>query len=204
MREGWKAGVALGAVLAASAAQAAGGGAPPVVELPTLDIYLTTPLSGTGVDIAKVPAAITTVPARAIEREKSPSVVKSLEQQTPGVALQNVTGNDLQPDVLFRGFDASPIDGTPQGLAVYQDGMRVNEAFGDTVHWDFIPPVAVNSMEVISNNPAFGLNALGGAVAVQMKNGFNFQGATLDVLGGSFGRGQASLDWGKQIGPWAA
>ena len=204
MREGWKAGVALGAVLAASAAQAAGGGAPPVVELPTLDIYLTTPLSGTGVDIAKVPAAITTVPARAIEREKSPSVVKSLEQQTPGVALQNVTGNDLQPDVLFRGFDASPIDGTPQGLAVYQDGMRVNEAFGDTVHWDFIPPVAVNSMEVISNNPAFGLNALGGAVAVQMKNGFTFQGTSFDVMGGSFGRGQASLEWGKQIGPWAA
>ena len=82
--------------------------------------------------------------------------------------------------------------------------MRVNEAFGDTVNWDFIPPEAVKSMEVISNNPAFGLNALGGAISVQMKNGFNFQGTTLDLMGGSYGRAQGSLQWGKQIGPWGA
>jgi outer membrane receptor protein involved in Fe transport len=195
---------AVAGLLFVAPAYAAGGGGPPVVELPTINIYSTTPLSGTGIDVTKAPAAVTTIPARAVERERSPSVVRSLEQQTPSVSLHNVTGNDLQPDVSFRGFDASPIDGTPQGLAVYQDGMRVNEAFGDTVHWDFIPPEAVKSMEVISNNPAFGLNALGGAVAVQMKNGFNYQGTTLDLMGGSYGRAQGSLQWGKQIGPWGA
>ena len=187
-----------------AAALAAGGGAAPVVELPTLDIFSTTPLSGTGVDVKKVPSAVTTVPAKAIEREKAATVVKALDQQTPGVQLQTITGNDLQPDVYFRGFDASPVQGTPQGLAVYQNGMRINEAFGDTVNWDMIPPEAVKSMEVISNNPAFGLNALGGAIAVQMKDGFNFHGTTLDLMGGSFGRAQGSLQWGKQVGPWAA
>ena len=52
-------------------------------------------------------------------------------------------------------------------------------------------------MEVISNNPAFGLNALGGAVAVQMKDGFNFQGTTLDLMGGSFGRAQGVAAMGQ-------
>ena len=182
----------------------AAGGAPPVVELPTLDIISTTPISGSGSDATKIPAAVTKVDSTEIDRQKAPSVVQSLSQQVPSVQLQTVTGNDLQPDVEFRGFAASPVQGTPQGLAVYQNGMRVNEAFGDTVNWDLIPPEAVKSMEVISNNPAFGLNALGGAISVEMKNGFNTQGTTLDVMGGSYGRAQASLQWGKQIGPWAA
>ena len=103
------------------------------------------------------------------------------------------------PDVQFRGFVASPVAGTPQGLAVYQNGMRINEAFGDTVNWDLIPTAAIRSVTVVTNNPAFGLNALGGAVNVQMKNGFNYQGAEINTMGGSFGRIQSSAQWGKQI-----
>ncbi len=37
-----------------------------------------------------------------------------------------------------------------------------------------------------------------------MKDGFNFQGTTIDIMGGSYGRVQSSLQWGKQVGPWAA
>ena len=153
----------------------------------------------------KVPAAVAKViSAQAIEREKSPTVVRALTQQTPSVDIQTPPGNDLEPDVLFRGFDASPVEGTPQGLAVYQNGVRINEAFGDTVIGISFPPSRRSSIEVVSNNPAFGLNALGGAVSMKMKDGFNFQGTTLDVMGGTFGRAQASLQWGKQVGPWAA
>ena len=94
---------------------------------------------------------------------------------------------------------ASPVAGTPQGLAVYQNGMRINEAFGDTVNWDLIPTTAIRSVTVVTNNPAFGLNALGGAVNVQMKNGFNYQGAEINTMGGSFGRIQGSAQYGKQI-----
>jgi outer membrane receptor protein involved in Fe transport len=101
--------------------------------------------------------------------------------------------------VQFRGFVASPVAGTPQGLAVYQNGMRINEAFGDTVNWDLIPTAAIRSVTVVTNNPAFGLNALGGAVNVQMKNGFSYQGAEVNTMGGSFGRIQSSAQYGKQI-----
>jgi outer membrane receptor protein involved in Fe transport len=105
--------------------------------------------------------------------------------------------------VEFRGFVASPVAGTPQGLAVYQNGMRVNEAFGDTVNWDLIPTAAIRSVTVVTNNPAFGLNALGGAVNVQMKDGFNYHGAEIDTMGGSFGRIQSSAQWGKQVDNFA-
>ena len=60
-----------------------------------------------------------------------------------GHLLNEVAGNPFQPNVQFRGFVASPVSGTPQGLAVYQNGVRVNEAFGDTVNWDLIPTAAI-------------------------------------------------------------
>ena len=81
--------------------------------------------------------------------------------------------------------------------------MRINEAFGDTVNWDLIPTTAIKSVTVVTNNPAFGLNALGGAVNVQMKNGFNYQGAEINTMGGSFGRIQSSAQYGKQIDNWS-
>ena len=172
--------------------------------LPTIDVVAATPLAGTGVDIDKVPAGVTIIDSTAIQHAQSPSIVKALAQQTPGISVSEASGNSFQPDVEFRGFEASPVSGTPEGLAVYQDGVRINEAFGDSVNWDLIPTAAVRSIDVISNNPAFGLNALGGALSVQMKDGFGFQGTAIDIMGGSYGRLQSSLQSGKQIGNYAA
>jgi len=143
------------------------------------------------------------VPAAEISRTASPNVAESLDRYVPSVSLQSPTGNMLQPDVEYRGFVASPVEGTPQGLAVYQNGVRVNEAFGDTVNWDLIPTFAIASMDLVSNNPAYGLNALGGALNIRMKDGFSFQGGRLEVQGGSYGRIQAGLEYGQQIGQFA-
>jgi outer membrane receptor protein involved in Fe transport len=170
---------------------------PPVV------VYPTTPIAGSGIDPDKVPASINIVDTKEIARTDSLNITDALQQQVPGVIISEVTGNPFQPDVQFRGFVASPIDGTPQGLAVYQNGVRINEAFGDTVNWSLIPTTAIQSVTVVTNNPAFGLNALGGAVNVQMKNGFNYQGAEINTMGGSFGRIQSSAQWGKQIDNFA-
>jgi hypothetical protein len=74
------------------------------------------------------------------------------------------------------GFDASSVSGAPEGLAVYQNGMRIHEALGNTANWDLTPTTAVRTIDVISNNPAFGLNALGGARNIQMKDAFTFDG----------------------------
>jgi iron complex outermembrane receptor protein len=150
-------------------------------------------------DVDKVPASVNAVGAGQIARTGSLSIADALQQQVPGIIVSDTTGNPFQPDIQFRGFVASPVAGTPQGLAVYQNGVRVNEAFGDTVNWDLIPTAAIRSVTVVTNNPAFGLNALGGAINVLMKNGFNYQGAEINTMGGSFGRIQSSAQWGKQI-----
>lgn len=158
-----------------------------------------TPVAGVGIDVDKVPAAVNAVGAAQIARTDSLDVAVALQQHVPGLIVSDTTGNPFMPDVQFRGFVASPVSGTPQGLAVYQNGMRINEAFGDTVNWDLIPTAAIRSVTVVTNNPAFGLNALGGAVNVQMKNGFSYQGAEINTMGGSFGRIQGYGQYGKQI-----
>jgi hypothetical protein len=47
--------------------------------------------------------------------------------------------------------------------------QEFNEAFGDTVNWDLIPNIAIDRADVRTNNPVFGLNALGGAINLQMR-----------------------------------
>jgi outer membrane receptor protein involved in Fe transport len=168
-------------------------------------VYPTAPAStaGSGIDVDKVPSGVNAFGTAQIQRTGSLNIADALQQQVPGVVVNDVSGNPFQPNVEFRGFVASPVNGTPQGLAVYQNGVRINEAFGDTVNWDLIPTAAIRSVTVVTNNPAFGLNALGGAVNVLMKDGFNYQGAEIDTMGGSFGRVQGSVQWGRKVDDFA-
>ena len=174
-----------------------------VTPSPSPALYPTTPVPGSGIDVEKVPASVNIVSANQIDRLRSANISDALQQYVPGIVVNEVSGNPFQPNVQFRGFVASPVSGTPQGLAVYQNGVRINEAFGDTVNWDLIPTAAIQSIAVVTNNPAFGLNALGGAINVQMKNGFIYHGAEIDTMGGSFGRVQSSAQWGKQYDQFA-
>src|SRR5262249_50069216 len=123
-----------------------------------------------------------------------------LFQRVPGVSVSDPHGNRALQEIQYRGFAASPLQGRPQGLAVYLGGVRVNEAFGDTVNWDLIPTNAIQRADVWSSNPVFGLNALGGAISLQMKNGFTYQGAEADVTAGSFGRIGGGLQYGARLG----
>src|SRR5215813_5237696 len=161
-----------------------------------------TPITGLGIDRNKVPAMVQTLPAEDFSRTYSPNVVETFAQRIPGVTTNNVQGNEFATDLRYRGFAASPVQGTPQGLAVYMQGIRINEAFGDTVNWDLIPKIAVGRSDVWTNNPAFGLNALGGAISFQMKDGFNYNGTEFDASGGSYGRVGGSLQYGVRNGEW--
>jgi outer membrane receptor protein involved in Fe transport len=174
-----------------------------VRAIPTVRVYPTTPLAGGDIEADKTPASINVIDANQIEQTGSLNISDALVKYVPGIIVNEVAGNPFQPDVQFRGFVASPVSGTPQGLAVYQNGVRINEAFGDTVNWDLIPTAAIKSVTVVTNNPAFGLNALGGAVNVQMKDGFSYHSAEIDTMVGSFGRFQSSAQWGKQVDNFA-
>ena len=83
------------------------------------------------------------------------------------VYVNEMQGNPFQPDVNYRGYTASPLLGTPQGLSVFMDGVRMNQAFGDVVSWDLIPKIAIKSVTLVpGSNPLFGLNTLGGALSI--------------------------------------
>ena len=162
------------------------------------------PVKGSEIPLEKVPSAVGQVSSVDIERTGSPAVEQSIQQYVPGAIISDVNGNAFSTDVQFRGFTASPVEGTPQGLAVYQNGVRINEVFGDTVNWDLIPTSAIKSMALVTGNPLYGLNALGGAINITMKDGFDFQGIESDTRVGSYGRFQEYLQLGKQIDNFAA
>jgi iron complex outermembrane receptor protein len=152
------------------------------------------------IDRDKVPSNVQTLSAAEFDPATAPSLLDALVRGLPGVALSDQTGNQFQLDLNYRGFTASPVIGTPQGLAVYQNGVRINEVFGDTVNWDFIPQNAINRMTLVPSNPIYGLNAIGGALSFEMKNGFTYRGVEGEVTAGSFGRGGASVQAGGQVG----
>ena len=151
----------------------------------------------------RYPGAVWQTGAQDIQTFNDSFIGDTLARQAPGVTVGNVSGNDFQPDVSYRGFTASPVTGTPIGLAVYQNGVRINESFGDTVNWDLIPENAIDKMAIVAGDPIFGLNALGGALNVTMKNGFTWQGFEADLRGGSFYRAQEEFQFGKQVGAWS-
>lgn len=171
-----------------------------VVALPEVDVISTTPLAGGGgQDIYSFPSMVQTVTPEQFARTRSPNVTDALQQNVPGIFVDDVNGNPFSQELQYRGFYASPVEGTPQGLAVYQNGIRINEPFGDTVNWDLVPPQAIARTDVFTANPIFGLNALGGAISIEMKNGFNWQGTEAQILGGSYGRVAGYFEYGKQV-----
>ena len=175
-------------------------GAPTAVTLPHVEVIATTPLPGGGIDPDKLPGTVQMLTGDEFERRGSPVVTDTLFQRVPGITLSDPNGNGAQQELGYRGFLASPLQGSPQGLAVYLGGIRLNEAFGDTVNWDLIPTNAIDRADIWTNNPVFGLNALGGAVSLQMKNGFTYQGLEAEAQGGSFGRFAGNAQYGAQDG----
>jgi iron complex outermembrane recepter protein len=173
------------------------------IQLPTFDVVATTPLNGGQINVSQSPFAVWQTNAQDMQTFNDTMLPDALARSAPGVTVGNVSGNEFEPDLSYRGFDATAVTGTPQGLAVYQNGTRINEAFGDVVNWDLIPANAIDRTTIIAANPIFGLNALGGAVTVTMKNGFTWDGFEADFEGGSFLRAQEEIQYGKQFGNWS-
>ena len=149
--------------LAASFVIVAQDGASPVERLERVEVIGTAPIPGIGLPREKVPASVQTLSNSSIERERPLSLGALLDAEAGSVNSNEAQGNVFQPDVNFRGFTASPLLGSPQGLSVFQDGVRVNEGFGDLIHWDLIPPSAIDNIQIIpGSNPVFGLNTLAG------------------------------------------
>ncbi|AUW60634.1 TonB-dependent receptor (plasmid) [Sphingobium sp. SCG-1] len=153
------------------------------------DIIVTapTPLSDVGEDALAFPAQ--TSSDKELEASHASSITDYLKRMSGGVFVNEIQGNPLQPDINYRGFTASPLLGTAQGLSLYMDGVRLNQPFGDVVSWDLIPKSAIRSMTLVpGSNPLFGRNSLGGALSVRTKDGKSDPGFELEGSYGLFRR----------------
>jgi len=159
------------------------------------------PMPGLSLTKEEIPGNVQSITGEQIKNARSISLADLMNSQLQSVNVNDYQGNPFQMDVTYRGFTASPQIGTPQGLSVFLDGIRVNEPFGDVVNWDMIPMNALAGMDLFpGSNPIFGLNTLGGALAMRTKNGFDDPGVTADVLAGAFGRKQFLLSAGGSKG----
>ena len=173
------------------------------LELPTIDVVGTTLLPSLGTALRDVAANVQIYTQDDLAKQRQGNLADYLEQNPTSITVNAAQGNPFQPDISFRGFTASPLLGVPQGLSVFQDGVRVNEPFGDVVNWDLIPQSAISSIQLIpGSNPAFGLNTLGGALAVYTKSGTDNPGGSVQVTGGAFGRKAIEFEQGGKRGPW--
>ncbi len=173
-------------------------------QLPDVNVVGTTPLLGTGIAADKVPAATNVQTGQDVVRLGIPDALGALNRDVGGVSLDQTSGNPYQPDLLYRGFTASPQVGANEGIAVYVNGARFNSAFGDIVNWDLIPDEAIDRLNLEGSNPIYGLNALGGSLNVRLKNGFTYHGGELAVYGGSFGKVGTDFQYGTRSGNTSA
>ena len=174
---------------------------PPPAFTEQVEVVAVTPVHGLGVARWKVPTNVQMFTAPRLPAEGPSDPAGVLASRAASVHVTETQAGTFQPDVLFRGFTGSPLLGSSAGLAVYQDGVRMNEPFGDTVNWDALPSTAVASINVMpGSNPLFGLNALGGAITIRTKDGFAFPGVQTSVRAGSFGRYDLEGEAGGQRG----
>ena len=172
---------------------------------PDVNIISVSPVQGSGLSIDRVPGKIQTLNRDQLGKKKNFSITETLNRESTGISLFNLNSSPMQNDINFRGYVGGPLLGTAQSIAVYQNGMRVNESFGEVVQWDLVPDFATHSMQIFSGgDPIFGQNAIGGAITMEMKNGFNFQGANVTTSAGNYGRTNEVFEYGQQFDDFAA
>ena len=163
----------------------------------SVNVAAVAPLPGTTLSKDDVPMNIQTATAKDIEKTGALDLSDFMNRALTGVYVNNNQGNPYQPDINYRGYTASPLLGTPEGLSAYVDGVRQNQPFGDVVAWDLIPKIAIQEMALVpGSDPMFGLNTLGAAITVRTKDGRSSPGTSLSIDGGSFGRRAGTFEHG--------
>jgi outer membrane receptor protein involved in Fe transport len=166
-----------------------------------VEVLSATPLPGMELSLKDVPAPVQSGTLRDLEQSGAADFSDFLRRRMEGVHVNEIQGNPFQPDLNYRGYTASPLLGTPQGLSIYIDAVRLNQPFGDVVSWDLVPRIALSEVTLMpGSNPVFGLNTLGGALSVQTKDGIRDGGTRVQIGGGRFGRGTFDFEHGGANG----
>ena len=187
----------LSAIVALALASSASLVAAEKMTTGTINVFSVTPLPSIGLPLNIIPSNIQIATPKAINNQTGVSLADYMNNNMQSVSTTEMGGNPWQPEITFRGFSASPLLGMPQGISTYIDGVRVNEPFGDVTLWDKIPNFAIGGMQLVpGSNPLYGLNTLGGAIAMQTKNGRDAKGASVEFEAGSWNRQRYLAQYG--------
>src|SRR5919109_618766 len=95
----------------------------PVVPLPEVRVSAPGRLPEAPLPLDHVPGSVQILTGEQI-RESGAVTLQDALTRLPGVTVQDEQGNSVQPDVSFRGFQATSVTGVPQGISVFVDGVR--------------------------------------------------------------------------------
>ena len=143
-------------------------------QIDDIEVIGISPLPGIEIDRNKVPNASQSLKETDMNNSTATTIVDLLGEKLTGVTIKDVQNSPFQKNLDYRGFTAAPLLGESQGLAVYLNGTRINEGFGDTLQWELVPEAALTNIDLMSANPVFGLNALGGSLALTTKKGLDY------------------------------
>jgi len=179
--------------------------APVQPEPEPLGAVAVVPHPGRGLAAERMPRNVQRVDRAVLDEQYALGIHDALNARLGSVVINDVQSNPLQVDLQYRGFTASPLLGAPQGIAVYQNGVRIHDPLGDVVQWDLVPENAIQSIELVPGaNPLYGQNALGGGLVLRMKDGFAAPGFRIVGSAGSFDRFRGSAEYGYARDDWAA
>ena len=174
-----------------------------------IEVIGISPLPGIEIDRNRIPNTSQSLKSEEILESVSSTFADIMGEKLSGVTVKDLQNSPFQKNLDYRGFTASPLLGESQGLAVYLNGTRINEGFGDTLQWELIPENAIKNIDLMSSNPVFGLNALGGSLALTTKKGLdyiskesmnnNFETGSFNAFSGNFELGVGNANSGLYI-----
>jgi iron complex outermembrane receptor protein len=171
-------------------------------ELPPIEVVGSiTPAAGPTIG-SGVPARVTTLDATQVDAYE-PRILTDAVKSVAGFSSYDDLGSPYKLNLSSRGFYSSPVVGLPQGIAVFLDGVRMNEPEASQVNFDLLPMDHINRIEVLSGNGSLlGRNALGGALNLVTARGSGPPSGTVELSGGSYGaaRGEAHASGSTQGG----
>lgn len=126
-----------------------------------------------------------------------PKVLPDVLRQQAGMSTYDNLGSPYKINVSTRGFYASPVIGTPQGVSIFVDGVRVNEPDAAEVNFDLLPLEHVKRVEILSGNGTLlGRNSLGGSINLVTRRGEGAPTGEIELMAGTFGSASAEASVG--------
>ncbi|HEY9443967.1 MAG TPA: TonB-dependent receptor plug domain-containing protein, partial [Gemmatimonadales bacterium] len=162
-----------------------------VHELPPIEVVGSiAPAAGPTIG-SGVPARVTTLDESQVDAYE-PRILSDALKTVAGFSTYDDVGSPYKLNLSSRGFFSSPVVGLPQGVAVFLDGVRMNEPEASQVNFDLLPMDHIQRIEILSGNGSLlGRNALGGAVNLVTARGTGPTSGTIELSGGSFGAARA-------------